>query len=69
MLWPFAHEYTSGLGIPKDKIVWIPHGVDLSRLEELKAYDGAKEPPFTVMFLGDSRDTTAWASSWRRLKS
>ena len=52
MLWPFAHEYTSGLGIPKDKVVWIPHGVDLSRLEELKAYDGAKEPPFTVMFLG-----------------
>jgi glycosyltransferase involved in cell wall biosynthesis len=52
MLWPFAHEYTSALGIPKDKIVWIPHGVDLSRLEELKAYDGAKAPPFTVMFLG-----------------
>jgi glycosyltransferase involved in cell wall biosynthesis len=52
MLWPFAHEYTSGLGIPKEKVVWIPHGVDLSRLEELKAYDGAKEPPFTVMFLG-----------------
>ena len=52
MLWPFAHEYTNGLGIAKEKVVWIPHGVDLSRLEALKPYDGAKEPLFTVMFLG-----------------
>jgi len=52
MLWPFAHEYTNGLGIPREKIVWIPHGVDLSRLEALKAYDGAKKASFTVMFLG-----------------
>jgi glycosyltransferase involved in cell wall biosynthesis len=52
MLWPFAHEYTSRLGIPREKIVWIPHGVDLARLDALKPYEGGKEPPFTVMFLG-----------------
>jgi glycosyltransferase involved in cell wall biosynthesis len=52
MLWPFAYEYTAGLGVPRDKIVWIPHGVDLSRLENLKAFDGGTSFPLTVMFLG-----------------
>ncbi|HVB56308.1 MAG TPA: glycosyltransferase family 4 protein [Candidatus Acidoferrales bacterium] len=52
MLWPFAYEYTVSLGIPRDKIVWIPHGVDLSRLEKLEPYDGGISSPFTVMFLG-----------------
>ena len=52
MLWPQAHRYTTKLGIPEDKIVWIPHGVDLSRLHTMKKYDGGLLPTFTVMFLG-----------------
>jgi glycosyltransferase involved in cell wall biosynthesis len=30
-LLPKAHEYIEELGIPKNKIVWIPNGVDLER--------------------------------------
>jgi len=52
MLWPQAHRYTTKLGIAEDKIVWIPHGVDLSRLHAMKPYDGGLLPTFTVMFLG-----------------
>ena len=52
MLWPQAHRYTTKLGIPEQKIVWIPHGVDLSRLGGMKAYDGGGNSVFTVMFLG-----------------
>jgi glycosyltransferase involved in cell wall biosynthesis len=50
-LQPSAHEYITACGIPRDKIVWIPNGVDLSR------FDGAirakeQRAGFRVMYLG-----------------
>lgn len=51
-LWPHVHLYTTALGIPPDKVIWIPHGVELSRYEELKPYDGLASKTFTIMFLG-----------------
>jgi glycosyltransferase involved in cell wall biosynthesis len=51
-LLPYAHEYIVGLGIPRERIVWIPNGADLTRYDGLHAYDGGSPARFTVMYLG-----------------
>jgi len=48
---PSAHEYITACGIPREKIVWIPNGVDLSRFEGLEPAS-PKGEGFTVMYLG-----------------
>lgn len=50
-LLPLAHEYITDCGIPREKIVWIPNGVDLARFQglESKSYS---DDSFTVMYLG-----------------
>ena len=50
-LLPLAHEYITGLGIPEDKIVWIPNGVDISRFAST-ARPEANHERFQVMYLG-----------------
>ena len=49
-LLPLAYEYIMSCGIPRDKIVWIPNGVDLSRFTCIKADKLDKQ--FKVMYLG-----------------
>jgi glycosyltransferase involved in cell wall biosynthesis len=48
---PFAHDYITACGIPREKIVWIPTGVDLSRYitdtQESVSHEG-----FQAMYLG-----------------
>ncbi len=52
-LLPFAHEYITSLGIKKEKIVWIPNGVDLSRFNYTQRVSKNKHPnKFVVMYLG-----------------
>ena len=51
-LLPYADAYITRLGVPKEKIVWIPNGADLTRYESLVHYDGATRSPFTLMYLG-----------------
>lgn len=51
-LLPFAYEYISALGIHREKIVWIPNGVDLTRFKELLSTDGFLSEEFKVMYLG-----------------
>jgi len=50
-LLPLAHEYIAACGIPREKIVWIPNGVDLSRFNTVKP---RREPEreFKVIYLG-----------------
>ena len=52
MLWRDTGGYVESLGIPADKIVWLPHGVELGRYQGLGRYEGAPEPPFRVVYLG-----------------
>lgn len=49
---PNADEYITGLGISRDKIVWIPQCVDLSRYDGIKPYSGGTSEVFTIMYLG-----------------
>ncbi len=50
-LLPLAHEYITSCGIPREKIVWIPNGVDLSKFALVtNTYDS--DEAFTVMYLG-----------------
>lgn len=51
-LLPHAGEYLTALGVSKEKVVWIPNGVDLSRYQEIKLYDGGDPKNFTIMYLG-----------------
>jgi len=50
-LLPLAHEYITGCGIPHEKIVWIPNGVDLSRFDKA-AISAIGHEGFQVMYLG-----------------
>lgn len=48
---PRAHEYITACGIPRDKVVWIPNGVDLSRFSST-ATSEVLHDDFRVMYLG-----------------
>ena len=52
MLWRHTDAYVESQGVSPSKIVWIPHGVELERYEELAPYEGAPDRPFRIMFLG-----------------
>jgi glycosyltransferase involved in cell wall biosynthesis len=52
-LLPLAHEYITVCGVPQEKIIWIPNGVDLSRFGDFKV-SASSEPErvFKVTYLG-----------------
>ena len=52
MLWRHTDDYVESQGVSRDRIVWIPHGVELSRYEGLDPYTGVASKPFRVIFLG-----------------
>lgn len=55
VLLPRAWEYIVPLGIPREKIVWIPNGVDLSlfsRTNMREPVERGPEEPFTLMYFG-----------------
>jgi|HubBroStandDraft_5_1064220.scaffolds.fasta_scaffold10141_4 glycosyltransferase involved in cell wall biosynthesis len=49
---PGAAEYFSQFGIPKERIVWIPNGLDLSRYASLRPYSGQISGPCTLVYAG-----------------
>jgi len=49
---PYTGEYVQSLGVSADKVLWIPHGVELDRYQDLAPYTGAVDGSFRVMFLG-----------------
>lgn len=49
---PYAYEYVTKTGVSKNKIVWIPNGIILSRYKDLMQYSGGISKPFTLMYLG-----------------
>lgn len=51
-LLPYADQYICNLGIPREKIIWIPNGANLVRYKNIKRYEGGLSEPFTVMYLG-----------------
>jgi glycosyltransferase involved in cell wall biosynthesis len=59
MLLPHTDQYMTSIGVPREKIVWIPNGVELSRYDDVVTYGGAERPPFRVMFLGGFVSTNA----------
>jgi glycosyltransferase involved in cell wall biosynthesis len=52
VLLPRAWEYITPLGIPKDRVVWIPNGVDLSLFPRQEQAVRAESGPFTLMYFG-----------------
>jgi glycosyltransferase involved in cell wall biosynthesis len=49
---PRAWEYITPLGIPKERVVWIPNGVDLSLFPRTEPPVRAAAAPFTLMYFG-----------------
>ncbi len=52
VLMPFAHKYIVPLGIDRDKIVWLPNGVDISWFPEAPLVDKGEHDPFIYMYFG-----------------
>jgi glycosyltransferase involved in cell wall biosynthesis len=59
MLLPHTASYMESIGIPMDKILWIPNGVELSRYGNLLPYDGAALPPYRIVFMGGFVESNA----------
>jgi len=49
---PGAAEYFGQFGIPKEKVVWIPNGLELSRYASLKPYSGEISRLCTLVYAG-----------------
>ncbi len=49
---PNAAEYISPLGVPREKIVWVPNGVEISNYAHVPPYDGGDPNNFTILYLG-----------------
>jgi glycosyltransferase involved in cell wall biosynthesis len=49
---PSLGDYIAGLGLAREKLVYIPNGVDLARYEGMTRYDGGANGVFTLMYLG-----------------
>ena len=49
---PALGKYTSTVGIDDKKIVWVPNGIDLSRINTSDDYTGVLKDPFKVMYIG-----------------
>jgi glycosyltransferase involved in cell wall biosynthesis len=52
MLWRHTDDYVESLGVSSQKILWVPHGVELHRYAGLSEYRGTHERPFRVVYLG-----------------
>ena len=50
-LLPLAYEYITSCGVPQEKIVWIPNGVDLSRFARVEPRSSSNNG-FNVIYLG-----------------
>ena len=59
MLLPHTASYMESIGIPLDKVLWIPNGVELSRYGNLLPYDGAALPPYRIVFMGGFVESNA----------
>jgi len=51
-LLPLAYEYMVDRGVPREKIQWIPNGVDVARYDALKDYRGTISDVFHIYYLG-----------------
>ena len=49
---PRATDYLNNLGIPADKIAWIPNGVDVDNFDAMPPYSGGNADSFTILYLG-----------------
>lgn len=45
-------DYYSRLGVPRERVVWIPNGLELSRYADIKPYTGAIPKNFTLVYAG-----------------
>lgn len=52
VLLPHAWEYITPLGIPKDRVVWIPNGVDFSLFPRVEPTESKHLQVFTLMYFG-----------------
>jgi glycosyltransferase involved in cell wall biosynthesis len=49
---PLAHQHICAYGIQRDRVVWVPNGVQLRRYEGTQAFNGGSRNALTVMYVG-----------------
>jgi glycosyltransferase involved in cell wall biosynthesis len=52
VLLPLAWKYITQIGIPKERVVWIPNGVDLSLFPRIDPELHCESETFTLMYFG-----------------
>lgn len=52
VLLPQAHEYIVPLGVPRERVVWIPNGVNLEQFKTYPYPMEREDAPFTFMYMG-----------------
>lgn len=52
MLWRDTGDYVESVGVPRSKILWIPHGVDPRKYPASESYDGGRGRPFRITYMG-----------------
>lgn len=49
---PFIFDHVSDSGSDPEKVTWIPNGVNFARFSGFEGYDGGKDLPLVVMYVG-----------------
>lgn len=53
MLWPFCADHVARSGTSRDKVVWLPHVVDLQRYDGFGEYSGeVSNENFSIYYIG-----------------
>jgi glycosyltransferase involved in cell wall biosynthesis len=52
MLWRHTDTYVESQGVSREKILWLPHGVELDRYKDVAPYTGGTEKPFNIVYMG-----------------
>ncbi len=49
---PNLGDYVEAFGVSRDKVIYLPNGVDFSIYKGIKPYDGGAGKTFTIMYIG-----------------
>lgn len=68
VLLPYAGDYIASLGVSKDKVVWIPNGVDLGADADAQIQPARQSDVLTLMYFGAHGETNGLSNLLRAMR-